>query len=123
VVSLASYRTVVITAINLADGRENLRGIAHLRWEGDDGAAEESSVEDFIRWLDRVEGRAYVRLPNGARGPQVDVVGAGSQRHLRSDPYDETTDALLTLPRLRPVAPAQRTPAHRRGGRQAGSLR
>lgn len=121
-VSLASYRTVLITAIALVDGGEDLRSIAGVRFEGDYGGPEESSAEDFIRWLDRVEGRAYVRQPDGTRGLQVHVVDGESQRYLRSDPHAET-DPLLFLPRLRPVTPVHRVPTHRRGGSRTRSLR
>jgi len=123
VCSLASYPTVLITAIGLAEGREDLRGIADVQWEGSYAGSEESSVEDLIHWLDTGEGRAYVQRPDGARGRRIHVVAGESQRYIRSDPYDETRDALLSLPRLRHVTPAHRMPTHRRGSRQTGSSR
>lgn len=120
--SLASYTRLLITAIGLVEGREDLRGIADVRWEAGFAGSEESSVEDLILWLDGGEGRAYVQRSDGSRGPQIQLVDSGSQRYIRSDSNDETLDALLSLPRLQHVTPAHRTPTHRRG-RRSGSRR
>ncbi len=49
--SLASYTTLYMTAVRV-DGPVELVNIAAVRWDGGLGP-EDSSVADFIGWLDR----------------------------------------------------------------------
>jgi len=114
--SLASYTTLSITAVGMAEGWDGLRGIATVRWECPSGDSEESSVDDLIRWLRTGGGRAYVKAPDGTRGPKVFVVGTDANRYICSNPDDETADALLQLPRFWQVVPSHRAPNHRRRG-------
>jgi len=110
--SLASFAALMITAVRMAEGRDDLRGITHVRWETDYAVSEESSVEDLIHWLNSGTGRAYIRLPDGTRGARIEVAGHGSHLYLTSNPDDESLDALLTLRRLNPARTHR--PAHRR---------
>lgn len=114
--SLASYTTLSITAIGMAEGWDGLRGIASVRWECPSGDSEESSADDLIRWLRTGGGRAYVQAADGTRGPKVFVAGVDSNRYLCSNPDDETADALLELPRFWQVVHSHRGPTHRRRG-------
>ena len=96
--SLASYTTLHVTAIRV-EGPVDVRNIVAVRWAGERGR-EESSVGDFISWLDHGSARAYVQQPDGSRGPRVHVDHDGIRRHLRSRPgEDGDQDALLSLPR------------------------
>lgn len=121
--SLASYATVAITAVRMAQGRDDLHGITHVQWEGASGQSEESSVEDLIRWLDRSGGRAYIQGPDGVRGSRLHVASHGPHRYICGDSDVEATAPLLSLPRLRQVTTVHRTPVHRRRGRQTESRR
>ncbi|TCC30829.1 hypothetical protein [Kribbella speibonae] len=95
--SLASYTTLYVTAIRVDDAVD-VRNIAAVRWEGDLGP-EESSVADFVAWLDHGDARAYVRRSDGRRGPRIHVDHDGVQRYLRSRSEDDSLpDALLLLP-------------------------
>jgi hypothetical protein len=97
--SLASYTTLHVTAVRIEGGAE-LKNIGAVRWDGGDDGPEESSVADFIRWLDRGGGRAFVRRADGGRGPRIRVEHDGVQRCLRSRTDDNGQhDALLQLPR------------------------
>jgi hypothetical protein len=97
--SLASYTTLHVTAVRFV-GVAELKNIAAIRWDGGHVGPEESSVADFIRWLDRVGGRAFVRRADGGRGPRIRVDYDGVQRYLRSRSDDDgQQDALLQLPR------------------------
>lgn len=97
--SLASYTTLHVTAVRI-EGVAELKNIAAVRWDAGDGGPEESSVADFVRWLDRGGGRAFVRRADGGRGPRIRVDHDGVQRCLRSRADDdEQDDALLQLPR------------------------
>ena len=96
--SLASYTTLYVTAIGL-DGEPDLEHIAAVRWDPGSLDPEESSIADFVRWLDQGAGRAFVRRVDGTRGPQVRVKADGARRYLRSR-ADGTSehDELLLLP-------------------------
>ncbi|MEV6415057.1 DUF3892 domain-containing protein [Kribbella sp. NPDC051718] len=118
--SLASYPAVTVTAVAMWQDRDDLRGIARVEWSGPHGGSEDSSIEDVIRWLDQSAGIAYVSERDGSRGPRIRVVNLNSQRYIRSNPDDETEDALLTLPRLAPVDPPDRSPGYRKAVRQPG---
>ena len=100
--SLASFTTLYVTAIRV-DGPNDLKNIAALRLDGELLGTEESSVADFIAWLDRGHGRAFVRQPDGGRGPRVHVEYDGERRYVssRSEDWDQE-DALLRLPRWEP---------------------
>lgn len=118
--SLASYPAVTVTAVAMTQGRDDLRGIARVEWADPHGGFEDSSIEDVIRWLDLSAGIAYVQEPDGSRGPRIRAVGVKPQRYIRSNPDDETADALLSLPRLDPVVLADRRSRHREAARQTG---
>jgi hypothetical protein len=96
--SLASYTTLYVTAIGL-NGAPDLKHIAAVRWDPGSLDPEESSIADFVRWLDQGAGRAFVRRVDGTRGPQVRVNADGARRYLRSraDGMLEQ-DELLLLP-------------------------
>ena len=81
--SLASYTTLYVTAIRV-DGGISLKNIAAVRWDAGDGGPEESSVGDFIGWLERGEARAFVRRADGDRGPRIRVDHDGRRWYLRS---------------------------------------
>lgn len=118
--SLASYPAVTITAVAMLQERDDLLGIARVEWADPHGGLEDSSIEDVIRWLEQSGGIAYVGEPDGSRGPRIHVVGVNPQRYIRSNPDDETADALLTLPRLDAVVLPDRRSRSRRAGRQPG---
>ena len=118
--SLASYPAVTITAVAMLQDRDDLRGIARVEWADPHGGLEHSSIEDLIRWLDQSAGIAYVSEPDGSRGPRIRVVALNAQRYIRSNPDDETADALLTLPRLDPVVRHDQRSRARRTSRQPG---
>ncbi|MFB6720875.1 DUF3892 domain-containing protein [Kribbella sp. NPDC056345] len=118
--SLASYPAVTVTAVAMSQERDDLRGIARVQWADPHGGLEDSSIEDVIRWLEHSSGIAYVGNPDGTRGPRIRVAGVGLQRYIRSNPDDETADALLTLPRLDRVVLPDRTSRARRAARQPG---
>jgi hypothetical protein len=120
--SLASYPAVTVTAIAMSQERDDLRDIARVQWSAPHGELEDSSIEDVIRWLEHSAGIAYVRQPDGSRGPRIRVVAASTQRYIASNPDDEAADALLTLPRLDSAAPPDRRPRSRRAARQPGWL-
>jgi hypothetical protein len=96
--SLASYTTLHVTAVRI-EGDAALKNIAAVRWNGGHVGPEESSVADFIAWLDRGGGRAFVRRADGGRGPRIRVDHDGVQRCLRSRADDGQHDAMLQLPR------------------------
>ena len=121
--SLASFAVLMIIAIRMSDDRDDLRGITHVQWTTGYAGSEESSVQDLIHWLTTRAGRAYVRLPDGTRGPRVQVAGTGRQLYLRSHPDDESWDPLLSLPRLTSPGSAHRRPSHRRNGRRTAAGR
>jgi len=50
--SLASYTTLYVTAVGL-NGEPDLKHIAAVRWDPGSLDPEESSLADFVRWLDR----------------------------------------------------------------------
>ncbi|TDW24429.1 hypothetical protein [Kribbella kalugense] len=106
--SLASYRTLYVTAVGL-DGEPDLAHIAAVRWDPGSLDPEESSLADFVRWLDQGAGRAFVRRADGTRGPQVRVGADGSRRYLRSR-ADEVSeqDELLLLPAWQLHRPTKR---------------
>lgn len=109
-VSLASYTTLYITAVRTA-GADRVENITAVQFDGGYTGSEESSVGDLIRWLGRSDVRAYVRRPDGSRGPEVVVDDHEDQPCLRSRvDEDAGRDCLLTLPRLE----SARRPAHRR---------
>lgn len=118
--SLASYSAVTVTAVAMLQERDDLPGIARVEWADPHGGLEDSSIEDLIRWLDQGAGIAYVSEPDGSRGPRIHVVGVNPDRYIRSNPDDESADALLTLPRLGPIALPDRRSRDRRAGRQPG---
>lgn len=118
--SLASYPAVTVTAIAMSQERDDLRGIARVQWASPHGGLEDSSIEDVILWLEHKAGIAYVGNPDGSRGPRIRVVGVNLQRYIRSNPADETADALLTLPRLDRATPPERKSRSRRAARQPG---
>jgi hypothetical protein len=96
--SLASYRTLFVTAIGL-DGTPDLEHIVAVRWDADGRDPEESSIADFVRWLDHGDSRAFVRRTDGNRGARIHVDSDGNHRYLRSH-SDESSqqDELLLLP-------------------------
>jgi hypothetical protein len=98
-VSLASFRTLYVTAIRLGEAGQ-LKDITAVRFDGGYTGEEEASVGDFLRWLQRSDVRAYVRLSDGGRGPQVQVEHDRTAVHLCSG-FDDSAgcDALLNLPR------------------------
>ena len=96
--SLASYTTLLVTAVRI-DGVAELKNIAAVRWDGGHPGQEESSVADFIAWLDRGAGRAFVGRADGGRGSRIRVDHDSAQRYLRSRNDDGQHDALLLLPR------------------------
>ncbi|GAA1718139.1 hypothetical protein GCM10009745_78630 [Kribbella yunnanensis] len=116
--SLASYPAVTVTAIAMSQERDELRGISRVQWAAPHGGLEDSSIDDVIRWIEHSAGIAYVRAPDGGRGPRIRVVDANPQRYIRSNPDDEAADALLTLPRLDRVTPPTRPSRSRRAVRQ-----
>ncbi|MFC5264805.1 hypothetical protein ACFPJ1_22045 [Kribbella qitaiheensis] len=79
---------------------------------------EESSVGDFIGWLDRGDARAFVRRADGDRGPRIQVDHDGGRRYLRSraddaGPSDRgRPDALLLLPRWQDGKATKRHMSH-----------
>jgi hypothetical protein len=77
-----------------------LKDITAVRFDGGYTGEEEASVGDFLRWLQRSDVRAYVRLSDGGRGPQVQVEHDRTAVHLCSG-FDDSAgcDALLNLPR------------------------
>jgi hypothetical protein len=96
--SLASYTTLYVTAIGL-DGEPDLQHIAAVRWDPGSLDPEESSLADFVRWLDQGAGRAFVRRSDGTRGPRVRVNSDGLRRYLHSHADDlSNQDELLLLP-------------------------
>ncbi|GAA3113366.1 hypothetical protein JOF29_002871 [Kribbella aluminosa] len=97
--SLATQFILDITAVRMQHGRDDLRGVEAVRWESISAVREECSVGDLIWWMTRGGGRAYVRLPDGVRGPRIEVVD-GRRFHLRSGPADDGYDCLLRLPRI-----------------------
>jgi hypothetical protein len=112
-VSLASFRTLYVTGIRVEDAGR-LADITAVRFDGGYTGEEEASVGDFVRWLQRSDVRAYVRLSDGGRGPQVQVQRDRNALHLCSA-FDESAgcDALLNLPRWEGGGFLHR-PAHRR---------
>ncbi|GAA0963569.1 hypothetical protein GCM10009554_83150 [Kribbella koreensis] len=120
--SLASYPAVTVTAVAMSQERDDLRGIARVQWSDPHGGLEDSSIEDVIRWLDHSGGIAYVAEPDGRRGPRIRAVGVNPQRYIRSNPDDETADALLKLPRLDQVVIPDRRSRSRRAARQSAWL-
>lgn len=109
-VSLASYTTLYISGIRMAGGDE-LENIVAVRFDGGSSGSEESSVGDLIRWLRRTDARAYVRQPDGSRGPEVLVDHHEAGLRLCSQVDDAVgLDCLLTLPRLN----GEKRVAHRR---------
>ncbi|MGW1342692.1 hypothetical protein ACWCOV_16710 [Kribbella sp. NPDC002412] len=109
-VSLASYTTLYISAIRTAGG-DGLENIVAVRFDGGSSGSEESSVGDLIRWLRRTDARAYVRQPDGSRGPEVLVDDHEGRPRLCSRVDAEAgLDCLLTLPRLN----GEKRVAHRR---------
>ena len=109
-VSLASYTTLYITAIRTV-GADSLENITAVQFDGGYTGAEESSVGDLVRRLGRNDVRAYVRRPDGSRGPEVVVDDHDGRPCLRSRLDEEQgRDCLLTLPHLE----SARRPAHRR---------
>jgi hypothetical protein len=98
--SLATQVVLLVTGIRFADRRDDLAGIARVRWEGNHAEPEECSVSDLIGWMIRRRGRAYVRRPDGSRGPLLEVVQEPERRYLRSGPGDDGRDFLLALPRI-----------------------
>ncbi|MEV5967031.1 hypothetical protein AB0L70_34995 [Kribbella sp. NPDC051952] len=97
--SLASFTTVFVTAVQVNGMDDDPRGITAVRWDSGDRWPEESSVADFVRWLDRGGARAYVLDADGGRGARIRVHHDGRLRHLRTAEGDPALDALLTLPR------------------------
>ena len=97
-VSLASFRTLYVTAVRMG-GTGQLKDITAVRFDGGYTGEEEASVGDFVRWLQRSDVTAYVRLADGSRGPQVQVERDRSALHLSSS-FDHSAgcDALLNLP-------------------------
>ncbi|WP_410790045.1 hypothetical protein [Kribbella sp. C-35] len=96
--SLASYTTLYVTAIGL-DGEPDLKHIVAVRWDPGSLDPEESSIADFVRWLDQGAGRAFVRRTDGTRGSLVRVNSDGTRRYLRSHTDDVSKqDELLLLP-------------------------
>jgi hypothetical protein len=98
--SLASRSALLVTGIRMAEGREDLLGVAQVRWECPHAEPEECSVGDLIYWIERSKGKAYVRQPNGSRGPRLQVVEGPTRRYIRSSPAEDGHDILLTLPRF-----------------------
>jgi hypothetical protein len=121
--SLASFSTLCVTAIELPRGSEDLRDIAHVQWVDAYGGSETSSVQDFVLWLVRGQGRGYVQASDGSRGPGVHVAIDGTRRYLRSSENDETADALLALPRIGHPSDGHRVSKHRSGGHRTWSRR
>jgi hypothetical protein len=115
--SLASYTTLYVTAIRV-DGGAGLKNIMAVRWDAGDGDSEESSVADFISWLDRGDARAFVRRAGGDRGPRIRVDHDDGRRYLRSRaddvglPDGGQPDALLLLPRWQDSKAARRHMSH-----------
>lgn len=115
--SLASYTTLYVTAIRV-DGGVSLKNITAVRWDAGDRGPEESSVADFIRWLDRGDARAFVRRAAGDRGPRIRVDHDGRHRYLRSradgagSSDDGRLDALLLLPRWQDGKATRRHMSH-----------
>jgi hypothetical protein len=115
--SLASYTTLYVTAIRV-DGGISLKNIAAVRWDAGDGGPEESSVGDFIGWLERGEARAFVRRADGDRGPRIRVDHDGRRWYLRSRANDAgpsdggRPDALLLLPRWQDGMATRRHMSH-----------
>ena len=112
-VSLASFRTLYVTAIRPGDAGQ-LKDITAIRFDGGYTGEEEASVGDFVRWLQRSDVRAYVRLSDGGRGPQVHLERDRNALYLCSG-FDDSAgcDALLNLPRW-DGSGFGRKPAHRR---------
>lgn len=98
--SLATQAVLVVTGIRFAERRDDLAGITRVRWEGSHPEPEECSVSDLIGWMIRRRGRAYVRRPDGSKGPLVQVVQEPERRYLCSVPGDDGRDLLLALPRI-----------------------
>jgi hypothetical protein len=112
-VSLASFRTLYVTGIRLEDAGR-LTDITAVRFDGGYTGEEEASVGDFVRWLQRSDVRAYVRLSDGGRGPQVHVERGRDALYLCSAfDYSAGCDALLNLPRWHGSGFTHK-PAHRR---------
>jgi hypothetical protein len=106
--SLASYTTLYVIAVRV-DGGVSLKNIAAVRWDAGDRGPEESSVGDFIGWLDRGDARAFVRRVDGDRGPRirVDEDGGGG------------TCAAVPTRRARPMAGGRTRCCCYHGGRTA----
>lgn len=98
--SLASRSALFVTGIRMAEGREDLLGVARVRWECPHAEPEECSVGDLIYWIQRSRGSAYVQVPNGGRGPRLQVVEGPTRRYIRSGPAEDGHDILLRLPRF-----------------------
>jgi hypothetical protein len=98
--SLASHSALLVTGIRMAEGRDDLLGLDRVRWECPQDEPEESSIGDLIYWIEHHKVRAYVRQPNGSRGPRLEVVDGPTRRYLRSRPAGDGHDILLSLPRF-----------------------
>jgi hypothetical protein len=115
--SLASYTTLYVTSIRV-EGGVSLKNIAAVRWDAGDRSPEESSVSDFIRWLERGGARAFVRRADGDRGPRIRVDHDEGRWYLRSGADDagpsddERPDALLLLPRWQDGKATRRHMSH-----------
>jgi hypothetical protein len=113
--SLASSHTVFVTAIRLEPGREDVCGITAVRWcRPDGGRSEETSPADLGLWLMAGRTRAFVKWPDGRRGPEL--------RALRCPDLcvacgpDAQDDPLLTLPRFGPRMRRGRSRSLQRAG-------
>ncbi len=108
--SLSSYTSLYITAIQLDEGRNDVLGIRAVRWCPDAGQPEESSVGDLAHWIASNRGVVYLRWPDGTTGPRVRTNGdclytsTGGQ-----------SDPLLLLPHF---TDGKAHPRHRRFARR-----
>ena len=109
--SLASSRTVFVTAIRLASGREDACGITAVRWRPDGGRPEEVSAADLGLWLTAGRTRAFVKWPDGRTGPELRAVRC-PDRCVACGP-DAQDDLLLTLPRFGSRIRRHRSRSHR----------
>jgi hypothetical protein len=98
--SLATQVVLQITGVRFAERRDDLAGVVRVRWEGNHAEPEECSVSDLMGWMVRRGGRAYVRRPDGSRGPKLQVVQEPERRYLCSGPGEDGRDLLLALPRI-----------------------
>ncbi|WP_406055536.1 hypothetical protein [Kribbella sp. NBC_00889] len=97
--SLASQSMVLVTAIRLANGHDDVDGVTTVRWEGNAGP-EESSIGDLVLWIARSRGHAYLQWPSGQRGPRLHVANHPTRRSVRSGLTADGSDGLLSLPRF-----------------------